>query len=250
MITPDKVALVQVLLPASRRKVEWPRERRVRQLRGVVEKASGCAALGRTCAAKDAGFSVIRYAAGLSEKQPQRDRDQATRRRRQEKADRSRGSCADQRVEAPPVRVASLPVGRSRWWPCGGGISRSRTTSAEFTRAFIWSAKWVSGANLKSCLEEMMTITGIISAILVGLVIGALGRLVVPGKQHIPIWLTILVGIGAAFLGTALARAVGIPTATQGIDWLELLVQVVVAAIGVGIVAAAFGRRRSKILRR
>ena len=52
-----------------------------------------------------------------------------------------------------------------------------------------------------------MTITGVISAILIGALIGVLGRLVVPGKQHIPIWLTILVGIGAAFLGTAIARA-------------------------------------------
>ena len=95
-----------------------------------------------------------------------------------------------------------------------------------------------------------MTVTGIISAILIGLVIGVLGRLVVPGKQHIPIWLTIVVGIVAAFLGTALARALGLPTATEGIDWLELLVQVVVAAIGVAIVAAAFGRRRSGVLRR
>jgi hypothetical protein len=38
-------------------------------------------------------------------------------------------------------------------------------------------------------------------------------------------WLTIKVGIGAALLGTALARAMGIPTATSGVDWLELLVQ-------------------------
>jgi uncharacterized membrane protein YeaQ/YmgE (transglycosylase-associated protein family) len=95
-----------------------------------------------------------------------------------------------------------------------------------------------------------MTITGVITAILIGLVIGALGRLVVPGRQHIPIWLTIVVGIVAAFLGTALARAVGIPTATAGIDWLELLVQVLVAAVGVAIVAGAYGRRRSGILRR
>lgn len=95
-----------------------------------------------------------------------------------------------------------------------------------------------------------MAIHGVISAILIGLVIGALGRLVVPGKQPIPIWLTILVGIGAAFAGTALAHAVGIPTETPGVDWLELLAQVIVAAIGVGIVAAAFGRRRSGILRR
>jgi len=95
-----------------------------------------------------------------------------------------------------------------------------------------------------------MTVTGIISAILIGLVIGILGRLVVPGKQHIPIWLTIVVGIVAAFLGTALARALGLPTATEGIDWLELLVQVVVAAIGVAIVAGAYGRRRSGLMRR
>ena len=95
-----------------------------------------------------------------------------------------------------------------------------------------------------------MTVTGIISAILIGLVIGILGRLVVPGKQNIPIWLTILVGIVAAFLGTALARALGLPTATKGIDWIELLVQVVLAAVGVAIVAGIYGRRKSGLMRR
>ena len=40
-----------------------------------------------------------------------------------------------------------------------------------------------------------MTVTGIISALIIGLVIGALGRLVVPGKQDIPIWLTMLIGV-------------------------------------------------------
>lgn len=88
-----------------------------------------------------------------------------------------------------------------------------------------------------------MTVTGIITAILIGLVIGALGRLVVPGKQNIPIWLTIVVGIVAALLGTWLARAMGLPTETSGIDWIELLVQVVLAAIGVAVVAGAYQRR-------
>ena len=78
-----------------------------------------------------------------------------------------------------------------------------------------------------------MTITGIISAILIGIVVGVLGRLVVPGKQNISMVVTILVGIVAAFVGTAIARAMGIPTATSGVDWLELLVQVIVAALGV-----------------
>jgi uncharacterized membrane protein YeaQ/YmgE (transglycosylase-associated protein family) len=89
-----------------------------------------------------------------------------------------------------------------------------------------------------------MTVTGIITAIVVGLIIGALGRLVVPGKQNIPIWLTILVGIGAAILGTFIARALGIPTQTSGIDWLELLVQLGVAVLAVALVAGVYGRRR------
>jgi len=88
-----------------------------------------------------------------------------------------------------------------------------------------------------------VTVTGIITAIVIGAIIGALGRLVVPGRQPIPIWLTIVVGIVAAFIGTFIARALGIPTATSGIDWLELLVQVIVAAIGVVLVANAYGRR-------
>lgn len=90
-----------------------------------------------------------------------------------------------------------------------------------------------------------MTITGIITAILIGIVVGVLGRLVLPGKQPIGMLLTILVGIVSALIGTALARAIGIPTATGGIDWMELLVQVVVAAAGVALVAALMGRRRT-----
>ena len=54
-----------------------------------------------------------------------------------------------------------------------------------------------------------MAVAGIITAIVMGLLIGALGRLVVPGKQNIPIWLTIVVGVVAALLGTFLARAPG-----------------------------------------
>jgi len=88
-----------------------------------------------------------------------------------------------------------------------------------------------------------VTVTGIIMAIIIGLVVGALGRLVLPGRQNIPIWLTIVVGIVAALLGTALARALGIPTATSGIDWLELIVQVILAAVGVALVSGAYGRR-------
>lgn len=90
-----------------------------------------------------------------------------------------------------------------------------------------------------------MTITGVISAILIGIVVGVLGRLLLPGKQPIGMLVTILVGIVSALIGTVIARALGIPTATSGIDWLELLVQVVVAVLGVALVSALMGRRRT-----
>ncbi|MFF5076669.1 GlsB/YeaQ/YmgE family stress response membrane protein [Actinoplanes sp. NPDC000266] len=86
-----------------------------------------------------------------------------------------------------------------------------------------------------------MEITGIFTAIIIGLIIGALGRLVVPGKQNIPIWLTLLIGIVAALIGTFIAAAVGVDD-TRGIDWIELILQIALAAGGVALVAGV--RRR------
>ena len=87
-----------------------------------------------------------------------------------------------------------------------------------------------------------MTADGIITAIIVGAIIGALGRLVLPGRQGIPVWLTIVVGIVAALLGTVLANALGVKT-TPGVDWIELFIQVLLAAVGVALVAGMSGRR-------
>ena len=88
-----------------------------------------------------------------------------------------------------------------------------------------------------------MTVTGIITALIVGLIIGALARLVLPGKQNIPIWLTILLGWLGAILGTLLAQNLGVAV-TPGIDWIEIVLQVAVAAVGIALVASVYGRRR------
>ncbi|MEV4545413.1 GlsB/YeaQ/YmgE family stress response membrane protein [Micromonospora sp. LZ34] len=87
-----------------------------------------------------------------------------------------------------------------------------------------------------------LTVWGIITALIVGLIVGALGRLVVPGRQNMPIWLHMLIGVGAALLGTVIARASGFAD-TAGLDWRELLLQVLLAAVAVALVAGA-GRRR------
>jgi len=87
-----------------------------------------------------------------------------------------------------------------------------------------------------------MEISGIFTAIIVGLVIGALGRLVLPGKQNIGFWLTLLIGIVAALVGTLLASAIGVDD-TGGIDWIELILQIALAAGGVAIAASLTARR-------
>jgi uncharacterized membrane protein YeaQ/YmgE (transglycosylase-associated protein family) len=89
-----------------------------------------------------------------------------------------------------------------------------------------------------------VTVTGIITAIVFGLIIGAVARLIVPGKQDIPIWLTIIVGIVGAFIGTFLARLFGAPT--TGFNFIELILQIVVAAILVFLVAGLWARRGAR----
>ena len=88
-----------------------------------------------------------------------------------------------------------------------------------------------------------MTATGIIMAIVIGAIIGALARLVLPGRQNIGMLLTIIIGIVAALLGTWLAQLVGVAT-TDGIDWIEIVFQVGLAAIAIALFAGVGSRRR------
>jgi uncharacterized membrane protein YeaQ/YmgE (transglycosylase-associated protein family) len=88
-----------------------------------------------------------------------------------------------------------------------------------------------------------MEVGGIISAIVIGLIIGALARLVLPGRQNISILLTIVVGIVAALLGTWIASAIDVAE-TDGIDWIELAFQIGLAVVGVALVAGFSSRRR------
>jgi uncharacterized membrane protein YeaQ/YmgE (transglycosylase-associated protein family) len=85
-------------------------------------------------------------------------------------------------------------------------------------------------------------ISTIISAIVVGAVIGALGRLVVRGKQNISIIATVVIGILAALIGGFIAQALGVGD-TNGIDWIKLVIQVALAAIGVSAFAGFAGTR-------
>ncbi|ARI55222.1 GlsB/YeaQ/YmgE family stress response membrane protein [Streptomyces griseobrunneus] len=75
-------------------------------------------------------------------------------------------------------------------------------------------------------------------AIIVGLVLGVIARAILPGKQDIPLWLTIVFGILGSILGNAVAGWIGVAD-TKGIDWIRHLLQLIgaVAVVGVGDMA-------------
>ena len=84
-----------------------------------------------------------------------------------------------------------------------------------------------------------MEILGVIFA---GIIIGLLGKLVAPGdKDNIPIWLTVLCGIGGVILGWFVYTAFG-GNETNGVDWVRWIVAVIVAAILVMAASTVTGR--------
>ena len=69
----------------------------------------------------------------------------------------------------------------------------------------------------------------IIGAIVVGLIVGALARLVMPGKQNIGVIMTILLGAVGSFLGSWISYQVGYSNSNGGFAIIPFVVGVVVA---------------------
>ena len=90
-----------------------------------------------------------------------------------------------------------------------------------------------------------MEITGLITAIVFGAIIGGLGRAIVPGRHNMSLLVTILVGIVAAVAGTGVAELIGVAN-TDGIDWTELALQVIFAGGGVSLLSTARQRSDAK----
>ena len=78
----------------------------------------------------------------------------------------------------------------------------------------------------------------LLGGLIAGIIIGPLARLVLPGRQDISLVMTIVLGAVGAIVGGFLYEALG-GGETEGIDWIEFLIQVGVAAVVVLIYGSA-----------
>ena len=84
---------------------------------------------------------------------------------------------------------------------------------------------------------------GIFGVIVAGIIIGLLGKFVAPGdKDNIPLWLTLVCGIGGVILGWYIYSAFGGSGDTGGVDWVRWIVAIVTAAVLVVIASTVTGR--------
>lgn len=82
----------------------------------------------------------------------------------------------------------------------------------------------------------------IIVLLVMGVIIGFLGKLVAPGdKDNTPVWLTILCGIGGILLGYFIYSLFG-GDGSKGIDWVRWIVAIITAAVLVMIASTVTSR--------
>ena len=89
-------------------------------------------------------------------------------------------------------------------------------------------------------------IGSIISAIVVGLIVGALARLVMPGKQNIGMIVTIVLGAIGSFLGTWVSYKLGYSNANGGFEIIPFLVGIVFAVVLIAVYLGITGRRGAR----
>ncbi len=87
-----------------------------------------------------------------------------------------------------------------------------------------------------------ITIGDIIVYIIAGLIIGAIARLLVPGRQDMSIVATLVLGVIAAIIGGVVWEALF--PANDGIAWIG---SIIVAVVLLLLYGTAFGRGRSTL---
>jgi uncharacterized membrane protein YeaQ/YmgE (transglycosylase-associated protein family) len=72
----------------------------------------------------------------------------------------------------------------------------------------------------------------LIKTLIVGLIVGALAKFVMPGKQGGGFWLTALLGIAGAFVGTMIGRFTGLYEQGEAAGWVMSVIGAVLLLWG------------------
>jgi uncharacterized membrane protein YeaQ/YmgE (transglycosylase-associated protein family) len=84
---------------------------------------------------------------------------------------------------------------------------------------------------------------GIIGFLIAGLIIGALARLIKPGKQNLSILWTLLLGIAGAVIGGIIASAIGTGSIGE-LNVIGFVIAVVAAVLLIGVAEGLAGRKK------
>jgi len=74
---------------------------------------------------------------------------------------------------------------------------------------------------------------GLIGTIIVGLIVGAIARFIMPGEQKMGWIMTILLGVGGSFAAGFVGQALGWYQAGQGAGWIASVVGALVLLFAV-----------------
>jgi uncharacterized membrane protein YeaQ/YmgE (transglycosylase-associated protein family) len=89
-----------------------------------------------------------------------------------------------------------------------------------------------------------MDVADLLVALVGGAAVGLLGKSLAPsGRDQIPLWMTVVCGIGGVVVGTYLYTRM-FTTTNAGVDWWRHAWQVAVAAMFVALAATLVGRHR------
>jgi uncharacterized membrane protein YeaQ/YmgE (transglycosylase-associated protein family) len=89
----------------------------------------------------------------------------------------------------------------------------------------------------------------ILGAVIVGLIVGALARLIMPGKQNIGVIMTVLLGVVGSFLGAWVSYKLGYSNENGGFEIIPFLVGIIIAIVLIAVYLGITGRRGSTTTR-
>ena len=86
-------------------------------------------------------------------------------------------------------------------------------------------------------------VSSIIGAVIVGFIIGLLGRLILPGRQNISLLMTTAIGVVASLVAGLILGFTTYQNSSGGIPWLSVILGAVLAAGGIVVYGNMTGKK-------